>query len=552
MADTEKKNSCGCWITDLLAGKEDVDLTTGKIFDYCKGCPDLERLKERGLGRRTADATIAVLLDKLFERIHGCRIQLVDTASSLRKKLEELSLLNKVTDHLLKTENLERALALVLTGVTAGDAFGFNRAAIFLCDLRSNSLRGIAGIGCATIDEARRLWMKFDAGRPTFDEALERIYNSDEIFTDSFHHQIWQVQIPFEEEDNILMKVLKTQEIFLIKPGEKFADLCPQLDNLADPAGFVAVPIATDNLDFGVLIADNFVTKKPVSEDDILSLETFANTAATAFENVGLHNQLRAKLEELKHAHDLLRENQSYLVQHERLADIGKLATTVTHEIKTPLITIGAYTRRLLNTFGTDKFSKEYLEVILHEVDRLEKISSEILDYSKEIRLEITSCDLCGIINEILKILGEKLEDYKIRVKTKFHDRQVPIRADANRIRQVIYNLLQNAMDAMKLEGGKLTITTHTEANYTVFEIEDTGEGILKEAQEKLFTPFYSTKAKGSGLGLPVSKKIIDDHGGYIKVETERGKGSKFSVYLPGISSENRPSEKKAMRSQNE
>ncbi|MBD3233855.1 MAG: GHKL domain-containing protein [candidate division Zixibacteria bacterium] len=552
MANAETKNSCGCWITDLLAGKEDVDLSTGKIFDYCKGCPDLEKLKERASGRRTADTTIAILIDKLFERIHSCRIQLVDTASSLRKKLEELSLLNKVTDHLLKTDNLERALALVLTGVTAGDAFGFNRAAIFLCDLRSNSLRGIAGIGCATIDEARKLWMQFDSGRPTFDEALERIYNSDEIFTDTFHHQVWQVQIPFEEEDNVLMKVLKTQEIFVLKPGEQIAHLCPQLDNLADPAGFVAVPIATDNLDFGVLIADNFVTNKPVSEDDILSLKTFANTAATAFENVGLHNQLRAKLEELKHTHDLLRENQSYLVQHERLADIGKLATTVTHEIKTPLITIGAYTRRLLNTFGTEKFNKEHLEVILHEVDRLEKISSEILDYSKEIRLEITSCDLCGIIKEILKILGEKLEDYKIGVKTKFHDRQVIIRADANRIRQVIYNLIQNAMDAMMLKGGTLTISTHTEQNYTVFEIEDTGEGIKQEAQEKLFTPFYSTKAKGSGLGLSVSKKIIDDHGGYIKAETERGKGSKFSVYLPGLKSENQPSEPKVMRSQNE
>ena len=536
MCPPENKNNCICWLANLTIEQSTDRKNNGfRIFDYCRGCPDLETVKSRALGRRRADTASSLLIDKLFERVHSCRVQLVDTSSDLRKRIEELTILKKVTDYLLKTDNLEKALAMVLTGVTSGEAFGYNRAAIFLCDPHANTLRGVAAIGSVDLEEAKRIWMQFDRHLPTFDELLERIRTSDKVFKDSLYEAIWKISIPLSETQNTLLDVLRSKKSFILKPGMKLGECCPQIEGIAYPSGFVAVPIATDSLDFGVLIADNFVTKAPISEDDLLSLETFANTTAAALENIGLENQLKFRLEELERAHDLLRENQSYLVQHERLADIGKLATTVTHEIKTPLVTIGAYTRRLLTTFGTKRFKREHLEVILHEVERLERISGEILDYSKDTKLQLEKCDLNVIIESTMEMIKEKLKDAGIKMKNRFHQESIQIMADANRIRQVLYNLVQNAMDATD-PGGMLIVRTRIEQSYAVMEVEDTGAGISDEIQEKLFTPFFSTKAKGSGLGLPVAKKIIDDHGGFMKVVTREGIGSRFSVYLPMIS----------------
>jgi len=520
----------------LLEGNGNIDIAAidEKQFDFCKGCADLEKLKDRASGRRNADKAIGILVDKLFDRVHLCRNELVDTSSSLRKRLEELTILTKVTDNLLKTDDLGKALAIVLTGVTSGEAFRFNRAAIFLCDQRSNSLKGVAAIGSADREEAKRIWMRLDSEQPSFDELLERIHSSNIVFKDSFYYAIKDISIPLSNDDNILIKVIKSKQPYFLKPGETFASCCPQLKGVADTPGFVAVPIATDSLDFGVLIADNFLTKIPISEDDILSLKTFANSTAAILENIGLQNQLKFKIQELKHANNMLRENQSYLVQHERLADIGRLATTVTHEIKTPLVTIGAYTRRMLKTFGTKRFKRKHLEIILREVERLEKISTEILDYSRSSKLEFQECNLKDIIGDILVLIKQKLEEAGINEKTRLSPNGIVIRVDPNRIRQVLYNLVQNAVDEMK-SGGTLMIRTRSDDKYAIVDIEDTGDGIPEDVQGKLFTPFFSTKAKGSGLGLPVSKKIIEDHGGFIKFVTRKGVGTRFSVYLPKL-----------------
>ncbi|MDP2960459.1 MAG: ATP-binding protein, partial [candidate division Zixibacteria bacterium] len=106
------------------------------------------------------------------------------------------------------------------------------------------------------------------------------------------------------------------------------------------------------------------------------------------------------------------------------------------------------------------------------------------------------------------------------------------IEVDPKRIEQVLFNLIENAIEAMP-QGGFLTIKTKKKEDLAIFEIEDTGCGINEENLQKLYIPFFTTKPKGSGLGLPVSKKIIADHSGYIEVKSEMNKGTKFTVYLP-------------------
>ena len=140
------------------------------------------------------------------------------------------------------------------------------------------------------------------------------------------------------------------------------------------------------------------------------------------------------------------------------------------------------------------------------------------------------------VVDESLSQLEDKLESSDIDMEKIFCDETLHVKVDSERLKQVILNLVENAIDAMP-NSGKLRIRTSRYNEYVVMDIEDTGPGIDKYGLENLFNLFYTTKNSGSGLGLPVSKKIIDDHGGYINVDSTLGKGTIFSVRLPAITS---------------
>jgi two-component system sensor histidine kinase HydH len=292
------------------------------------------------------------------------------------------------------------------------------------------------------------------------------------------------------------------------------------------------VPIFSENKAIGILAVDNLITGNKILEDDQVGLETFANQAASQIENIVLQEELKQKIKELELASQILRENQNYLLQAERWVDIGKLATTVAHEIRTPLVTMGGYARRALKKAEEGKLVPHELEIIVKETDRLESITSEILDYSKATRLNYEKKDLNLLIKDAIEVFRGKLRYNGIWLKTKFSLEPSILNFDPKRIEQVLFNLIENAIEAMP-EGGALTLRTKRNEEFAIFEVDDTGSGISDENLQKLWIPFFTTKPKGSGLGLPVCKKIIADHQGYIEVKSEVNKGSKFTVYLP-------------------
>jgi signal transduction histidine kinase len=204
----------------------------------------------------------------------------------------------------------------------------------------------------------------------------------------------------------------------------------------------------------------------------------------------------------------------------------------VAHEIKTPLIAIGGYARRALSNLKNEKFDPRDLEIIVSEVERLEKLTSQILDYSKKTKLSFSKHDLNRIIQETVEVLQERLKSNNIQLTTKFSKDIREIEIDAQRIKQVLFNLIGNAIEAMP-QGGGLAITTQKKKNSMKLEIKDTGKGIPEGEKKNLFIPFYTTKPKGSGLGLAVSKKIIADHKGTIEVQSQVNMGTKFTIILP-------------------
>ncbi len=229
-----------------------------------------------------------------------------------------------------------------------------------------------------------------------------------------------------------------------------------------------------------------------------------------------------------------LRRTRSQLLQSERLASLGRMAAGIAHEINNPLTGIMMFASTTQQEEGIDAEVRENMEVILDETRRCREIIKGLLDFSRQRQSNFQMVQINALISESAKIITGQCQAHHIRLKLDL-DRQVPVMMlDAVQIKQVILNLMINAMDAMP-EGGDLHVTTRLDADESVIvEVADTGRGIPQSELPKIFEPFYSTKgAKGTGLGLAVSWGIIQQHGGKISVKSEVGKGTVFTVRLP-------------------
>jgi len=257
-----------------------------------------------------------------------------------------------------------------------------------------------------------------------------------------------------------------------------------------------------------------------------------------SFRDITERKQMLAKLEEYsQHLEELvnqrtkqLRDAQAQLIKSERLATIGQVAAMVGHDLRNPLtgINSAAYYLKTKLGFKVDKNLIEMLELIEKDVEYSDKIIADLLDYSRELRLEYTETTPKLIIKEILSLIAVP-KNVKVIDSTK---NEPKTNIDLEKVKRVFSNLIKNAIDAMP-EGGRLEIASKRTGDNVEIIIADTGIGMTKEVMEKIWTPFYTTKAKGMGLGLPICKRIVEAHGGKIAVESEIGKGTKFTVTLP-------------------
>ncbi len=228
---------------------------------------------------------------------------------------------------------------------------------------------------------------------------------------------------------------------------------------------------------------------------------------------------------------------QEHLAENEKFAALGRLTANVSHTIKNPLTVIGGFANRLLNTLPAGTKEKKYASLIHSEAIRLENVLKNVLLFSRRDAGSREGFDPSQIIEEALSMYEDICKEKSIIISRDFHDTPLII-GNKVQVLQAIENLLSNAVDAMP-QGGTLTVITDREnvsdSMYTTLKIQDTGHGIDKENLSRIFEPFFTTKVfqKGTGLGLSIAKKVLDDHGGFIRVKSEIGAGTTFSLYFP-------------------
>ena len=230
----------------------------------------------------------------------------------------------------------------------------------------------------------------------------------------------------------------------------------------------------------------------------------------------------------------VIKQTQDKLIQAEKMAALGRVTADIAHEIRNPLTALGGFGRRLLKS-ATSKNQKKYAEVIVSESDRLEQVLKDVLIYSRNVRTDFEKDSVNGIIAKSIDLYQNICEEQTIAVKAQYNT-DLPVLLQKDQVQQAANNLITNAIDAMS-DGGTLTISTELEkANhieYVAVNVQDTGKGIPADKLPLVFEPFFTTKriGQGTGLGLSICKKIVEEHGGFIKAKN--GTGLTISMFFP-------------------
>jgi signal transduction histidine kinase len=241
----------------------------------------------------------------------------------------------------------------------------------------------------------------------------------------------------------------------------------------------------------------------------------------------------QAAAEQLAAANTNLQEAEAAVRRSDRLAALGQLTAGLAHELRNPLGTMRASAEMLLKqTKSEDDITRELAGFIASEVDRTNSLITRFLEFARPMHLRLQPASVGEVIDRAVTELDRHNPPYDVAVFKNYSPDLQPVAMDAELMQRVFYNLLLNAAQATA-PGGAITVKTRQTDRTAEVAIIDRGSGIEQEHLENIFNPFFTTKADGVGLGLAIVSKIVDEHGGQITVDSEKGSGSVFRVFLP-------------------
>ncbi len=240
-------------------------------------------------------------------------------------------------------------------------------------------------------------------------------------------------------------------------------------------------------------------------------------------------------LRDISSQHELERE----LIHAEKMAAVGKIASKVVHEIRNPLGSINLNCDLLIDNLGAgespeEREAREILQTIKRETRRLTQITEEYLQFSRMPQPTGREEDLNVVLLELADFLRPELRRSGIRLVLNLDDRRPLVACDSRLLRQVILNLIRNAMDVVPAQSGQVMVVSVGERNGARIEVDDNGPGIPPDVLPRIFEPFFTTKQDGTGLGLAVVRQIVEEHGGTVTCSSLPGKGTTFRIWLPG------------------
>ncbi len=438
-----------------------------------------------------------------------------------------LSLITQAVRAFSRAENLESILKIVLIGVTAGSGLGFNRAFILLKSEERNCLRGALANGPSSAEEANIIWQRLSRGELTLEKMFNDALENHEMTNPPLNGFLKNIVIPLDNNNNIFARAAIEKKSMIIDEITVVSDGYSDLHSMIGPGPFAVVPlVGNENLQ-GVLIADNFITRKSITQNDIHLLEIFARYASDSIENFRLYEHLEKKILALKKANETIINGREFVLKAERLSVLTEMANEVAHEIRNPLTVIGGFTKSMLKKMTQENENFEYLNLIFEQVQRisdsLEKFTS-LINY--ESKADII-CDLGDLVKSAVLARMPGTNFVKFEVNS---NQNVKIKIDPDLFRQALLIAMKQINSVFRGEGSfALTIERKGDRVYIYFESSDQDEQFAK----RLYKSFQSGGNNEVLRQLSTTLEILRYYKGNIGIEATEQNIKRFYFELP-------------------
>jgi len=528
-----------CWDRDVIAlgdcpnildGDEDLLFSKRRrILEKCFDCPnfkhDLARFRESG-------HPLAPVLSLVHEEHQHQKTQIQSLVSFLDSKTLEVRFLHELGSVLQSSVDLEEVLSVALTAITAGKGFGMNRAFLLLVDRDHAMLKGFLAIGPRNFEEACQAWDEIASNDMDL-QTLAQSFRLNKLSSEraKFHDILEQLTVPLADEGHVLVRALDGKRPFLVEDAFHNPDVGPGLAHLLGVDTFLMMPLHSRNRRIGMIIADNCITHRRITEEDMRSLENFTFPVAFAIERASLYERLQVELNRVTDAGNKLREQQELIVRMEKMALVGRITSSIAHSIRNPLMVIGGFARSMLKTTAPGDPKRDFIESIVNEARQLEGVLDEILNYSDSLYPTRDFWDVNQMIETVVKDLQGIFQQKGCQCSFDPEAGLPHVYIDIKQVSYCVRTLIINEIDGNY--GETVRIQASGQGDSIQVSIEDKGRSVAHEDLDKLLTPFAITHDMGTGIGLALCRTMLEKQGIPLAVTAPPEGGITYTITLP-------------------
>ncbi len=512
-------------------GEEDLyALQRRRVVEKCLECPrfidDIQRMRESGVA-------LADLLPDLIDELQEQKAQLHSMGNFLNSKTREIRFLHELSMVLQSSLDLDEVLSVALTAITAGKGFGMNRAFLLMTDKERKNLQGYLGIGPKNYEEAWQIWQEIDHNKASL-TAMAKNFLETKLSSEKakFHDILEKMSVPLGDHTHIFNQALRERRPILVVDAFHNPEVDASLAHILGVDSFLVMPLISRNRRIGIIVADNCITHKEITAQDMQSLETFAFPVAFALERASLYERVQEDVDKLIAANQKLKEQQELILRMEKMALVGRITSSIAHSIRNPLLVIGGFARSLLKHIDENDPKREYLESITHEAKQLEDVLDELLSYSDSLYPARDMWDVNELVASVCREMEERVGQNRLTLAMDLAPALPMAFIDFKQIAFCIRTLLGHSMES-STAGGTISITTRQDGDDIVIEVVDAGQELSPEAREELVTPFSRTQELGSGIGLPLCRSILAKHGLPFYIESVPEGATRYTIKLP-------------------
>ncbi len=443
-------------------------------------------------------------------------------------------LVRKLNETFVTAGELDDILNAVLAGTTSGEGLGFNRAFLFIVSDDGHTLEGRCGLGPGSPEEAGRIWHEIAREDMGLFDILDGARGQLNDASHPMNILATSIKISMEDHENILVRSLIENRSFIVArhggPGiVESSKMCELLGNME----FAVAPLFAHGAKYGVIVADNLYTENRISEHLLYSLDLFVGLGSIAICQSKICRTLEGRMKRLQEINKAVEEQKHLLVETEKFSAIGMLLDRLLHEMKNPLSAIGGIST-VMRRKESDPLKREYLDTIIRESEKLEQTLSRIAELQDSGPMSMELVDLGSTVRVIVAMFKAEIEEIGIALHENYPEAAVTVMADVEKFKQAVLNILRNSLEAMP-DGGVLVIVVARKGDDAELRISDSGLGIARGHFRKVDNPFFTTKFHSLGLGLSRSKQIIEQHGGTLRLTTNRIGGTTCIISIPRV-----------------